>query len=85
MVEIGCGSGAFLYALSEQVEFEAHGLDYSERMLDIAKLALPHGNFIMDEATSEAFMYEHFDIVVSHSVFQYFPSIEYAYKVLEKL
>ena len=84
ILEIGCGSGAFIYALNEIISSNYYGLDYSSNLIKIARLAVPNGKFKQAEASSNIFNDIEFDIVFSHSVFQYFSSIDYAYDVIEK-
>ena len=78
VLELGCGSGAFIFALNELVQARYYGLDYSSNLIDIARLALPEADFIASEASAPVFDDISFDIVFSHSVFQYFPNLDYA-------
>ena len=82
VVEIGCGSGAFLYAARELVDANYYGVDYSKSLIDIAQQAIPHGCFVADEALNQNFVSTVFDVVFSHSVFHYFPHVGYAEEVL---
>ena len=82
VLEIGCGSGAFLYAANDIVKADWYGVDYSSNLVDIAKRAIPNGHFIVDEAINSNFSDVKFDVVFSHSVFHYFPSEDYAEEVL---
>jgi len=82
VVEIGCGSGAFLYAANELVDANWYGVDYSKSLIGIAQQAIPSGCFVVDEALNHNFESTVFDVVLSHSVFHYFPSISYAEGVL---
>lgn len=61
-----------------------YGLDYSSNLIDIARLALPEADFIASEASAPVFDDISFDIVFSHSVFQYFPNLDYANTVIER-
>lgn len=81
--EVGCGSGAFLYPLYLE-SCIVGGLDYSASLLDVAARVMPKGKFSLIEA-SHLNIEEQFDIVFSHSVFQYFETLDYAKKVLEKM
>jgi len=84
VLELGCGSGAFIFALNELVQARYYGLDYSSSLIDIAKIALPEARLVATEANSSVFDDIWFDIIFSHSVFQYFPSLDYADAVIEK-
>ena len=82
ILELGCGSGAFLYALNHHVPASYFGIDYSEPLIRVAKKVLQEASLCCSEADKSAFGVENFDIIFSHSVFQYFSSLNYAYKVL---
>lgn len=82
--EVGCGSGAFLFP-AYQAGIAVAGLDYSEALVEVASLAMPAGDFAHGEACSlfpESGIY---DAVLSHSVFQYFDSSEYAEQCVEEM
>jgi len=81
--EIGCGSGAFLYAIKEQLDVTASGIDYSEALIEIAKKYIK-GNFTYAEASQINSRAEKYDVILSHGVFFYFPSLDYSYLVIEK-
>ena len=82
ILEIGCGCGAFLYQINQIKNADLHGIDYSKSLIEIAKVAIPEGKFKVGEANNLLFPSTEFDIVFSHSVFQYFPSHDYANEVL---
>ena len=84
VLELGCGSGAFIFALNELVQARYYGLDYSSSLIDIARLALPEADFIASEASAPVFDDISFDIIFSHSVFQYFPNLDYANTVIKR-
>jgi len=81
--EVGCGSGAFLYNFYKN-KHNIGGIDYSENLIVIANQYLEAGQFKYDEAImiDEKIKY---DTVLSNGVFFYFPSLEYAKKVLNKM
>ena len=54
VLEIGCGGGALLFALNEIVKAHYYGVDYSESLIQIAKRALPNGQFVISEAMSKS-------------------------------
>jgi len=84
VLELGCGSGAFIFALNELVQAHYYGLDYSSNLIDIARQALPEAEFLESEAIAQVFDDISFDIIFSHSVFQYFPNLDYANMVIER-
>ena len=81
--EVGCGAGAFLY----KFYLNGHsvgGLDYSEKLINIAKEHMPNGEIYVNEAVNMDST-KKYDFVVSNSVFFYFESYEYAESVIEKM
>ena len=83
ILELGCGSGAFLYAANQIMDANYYGIDYSNNLIEIAKKILPEAKFICDEAKELHFPDRTFDAIILHSVFQYFPSTAYAETVLK--
>ena len=82
ILEVGCGCGAFLYQINQIRNVNLHGIDYSKSLIEIAKIAIPEGKFKVGEANNLLFPSTEFDIIFSHSVFQYFPNHKYAKEVL---
>ena len=81
--EIGCGAGAFLYAIKNKVDVNCYGIDYSESLIDIAKKYL-NGSFKVAEANNPPSFDTKFELIFLHSVFQYFPNEKYAFDVIRK-
>lgn len=81
--EIGCGSGAFIYPLFLK-NHKVGGVDYSENLLHLSMMMMPHMYFENKEAI-EMKTDETYDIVLSHSVFQYFNDLDYCKKVIIKM
>lgn len=84
ILEVGCGSGAFLYCLDTKYDVRAYGLDYSRPLIKIAKKVIPTGHFTVCDANSYSYGHNFFNKIYSHGVFFYFESYEYALSVLEK-
>ena len=88
VLEIGCGSGAFLKVLSDIInsKLNINGIDYSDSLINIAKNIIKDGNFYCDEAIKidDLFGSKKFDFIFSNSAFQYFPNKEYAFNVIKK-
>lgn len=84
--EVGCGSGANLILFAK----EGHacgGLDYSSNLIETAKKVFVDQADIqldIDEAINLSTDIK-YDVLFSNSVFSYFPSLEYAFEVLEKM
>lgn len=83
VLEVGCGSGAFLYELYRQ-GCTVSGIDRSPTLIEYARQAMPEGRFEVADA-SQLDPGEPVDAVVSFGVFLYFPSQAYARGVLERM
>lgn len=83
ILEVGCGSGAFLKCL-EQQKVEITGVDYSASLVRIAQENVV-GKFVVAEANALPIKEREYDAVLCHSVFQYFPSFKYAEQVLHDM
>ncbi len=81
--EVGCGSGANLYLLKNR-GMEVDGVDYSKNLCDIARRILKDSRIEHDEAINLDTT-EQYDLVMSDSVFAYFPNEEYAQEVLKRM
>ena len=83
LLEVGCGSGAFLFALREVQPIEVAGIDYSAGLIAAARTAIPDGTFAVSEAAKMETS-QKYDFVVSHGVFHYF-DLDYASEVLDRM
>ena len=84
VLEVGCGAGAFLYALQITSGIKAFGFDYSASLIESAQQHLV-GDFFVSEAIFNPFAGRSFDVVISHSVFHYFPTVDYAFSVVDEM
>ena len=80
--EIGCGSGAFLYSLKQHSGCKISGVDYSQPLIKIAQENID-GDFKVCDAKDNWRLKAKVDYIIAHSVFNYFPDMEYVAKVLE--
>lgn len=83
LFEVGCGSGSFLYPWYLK-GVEVGGIDYSEPLINGAKVLMSTGNWQISEATDFDSSIQS-DYVLSYGVFLYFPNHEYAERVLKKM
>lgn len=81
--EVGCGAGAFLYPLVA-LGCRVSGIDQSSALIDAARSALPNGDFAVADA-AELPLEPPVDAVVAMSVFGYFPTLDYAARVIERM
>ncbi len=79
LLEVGCGAGALLRCLRE-TGAQLLGVDYSARLVEHARAAVPEATIEVAEAAELPFTA---DAIVCHSVFQYFPDLDYAARALE--
>ncbi len=82
LLEVGCGSGLLLERLKNKVSFCA-GVDISEEMLKHIKDE--NIELRVAEASKLPFEDEKFSKVFCHSVFHYFPDIEYAKQSINEM
>lgn len=80
--EIGCGAGAFLKAIEEKYDLNTGGSDLSKALLDHAKNSLEATLGLFHSEAIQDIGIRNLDLIFSHSVFHYFPSEEYAFRVL---
>ena len=81
---MGCGSGLFLSFLKDYSR-EVSGVDFSEKMIEIANDLIPDGNFFVSPANNLPFENIKFDKIIAYSVFHYFKNFKYTLKVLNEL
>ena len=81
--EVGCGAGAFLYALREKYSLSVGGIDYSAGLIAAASRIMTDGDFRVAEA-KELEVQPQFDYVIANSVFHYF-NPEHAAEVLDRM
>lgn len=81
--EVGCGAGAFLYNFSKK-NHEVGGIDYSSSLVQICKKVINSQDISVGEALCID-TEKKYDFVVSNSVFFYFPDLDYAKSVIEKM
>ncbi len=81
--EVGCGAGAFLYALREH-GIRVSGIDRSSTLIGYAQDVMPDGAFAVADA-ADFDVAEKADVVVAFGVFMYFESTAYARGVLDRM
>lgn len=85
VLDLGCGSGAFIYSLINISSCKCIGVDYSQPLIDIAKEHIPNVDFICSDAIDFTIDFDSVDVVFSHGVFIYFPNHQYVANVIKKL
>jgi tRNA (uracil-5-)-methyltransferase TRM9 len=73
ILDSGCANGRFFEVLRGK-EIDFYGIDFSERLIEIAKKKYPQGNFKVSDALKTSFADNYFDKVYSISVLHNIPS-----------
>ena len=81
--EVGCGAGAFLYVLYTR-GYIVSGIDRSSTLVKYARSVMPEGHFeVADADTFDTT--RRTDAAICNSVFLYFPSLDYADRVIRRM
>lgn len=87
--EVGCGSGANLYLYRKLLGIgRLGGIDYSKPLIEIARQVCVGGGNSVELKIGEAIDIEPlpcYDLVLSDSVFAYFPDVPYGMEVLGRM
>jgi cyclopropane fatty-acyl-phospholipid synthase-like methyltransferase len=84
ILEYGCGAGAVLSYWYEK-KYRLNGIDYSKTLVSKGKKYFPKINFRVGEISSIDFFDTKFDLIFTHSVFQYFENYQYAKNLISKM
>ena len=77
ILEYGCGAGAFLSYWYKK-KYNLHGIDYSKTLIKKCKKYYPRINVYHGKISTIKKIKKKFDLILSHSVFQYFDNYNYA-------
>jgi len=83
LLEVGCGAGMLLIPVSKYVK-QVSGVDYSEPLVKALKKHFDV-KVLVSEARKLPFNDNEFNKILCHSVFQYFPSLNYAKKSVSEM
>ncbi len=84
VLDSGCASGRF-YEVLENKRVDFYGIDFSEKLIGIAKEKYPKANFRVADARSAPFPPDYFDKVYSISVLHNIPSGEFRLEYLREM
>ena len=84
ILEYGCGAGAVLSYWYKK-KYQLNGIDYSKTLITKGKKYFPKINFRVGEISSIDFFDTKFDLIFTHSVFQYFENYQYAKNLISKM
>ncbi len=82
-LDIGCGNGR-LYELLREREIEYYGVDFSEKLIDIAKSKFPLAKFQVADGLELPFSDNFFDKAVSIAVLHHIPSEKFRLEFLKE-
>jgi hypothetical protein len=83
LFEVGCGCGAVLYPFYITGGHTVGGIDYSQKLIQQAKIIMPDADLVYGEASEINDM--KYDFVISNSIFFYFSNYDYSSIVLNKM
>jgi len=84
ILEYGCGAGAVL-SFWYGKRYKLNGIDYSKTLITKGKKYFPKINFRVGEISAISSFDNKFDLIFTHSVFQYFENYEYAKNLILKM
>lgn len=83
VLDLGCGNGRFYPAFKKR-KAEYYGIDFSSKLIEIAKEKYPSGNFSVSDVFDLKFQNEFFDKVYSIAVLHHMPEEELRIKFLKE-
>lgn len=84
ILDLGCGNGR-LYELFKEKTIDYHGIDFSDKLIEIAKKCYPQFKFHVADALNLPFSANFFDKVFSIAVLHHIPSKELRLKCLKEI
>ncbi|MFH1510024.1 MAG: class I SAM-dependent methyltransferase [Candidatus Nealsonbacteria bacterium] len=84
VLDLGCGNGR-LYELFQEKTIDYYGVDFSEKLIEIAKKRYPQFKFQVADALNLPFPADYFDKVFSIAVLHHIPSKELRLKFLQEI
>ncbi len=84
VLDLGCGNGRFFEIFNDK-KVDYTGVDFSERLIEIAKNKYPNGNFLVSSAFNLPFPDNLFDRVLCIAVLHHIPSKELRLKFLKEI
>lgn len=84
ILDLGCGNGRFFEFFQEK-KIDYFGVDFSEKLIKIAKKKYPQAKFQVADAFNLPFPSHYFDKVYSLSVFHHIPSEELRLQFLKEI
>ena len=83
VLDLGCGNGRFFEILKDK-GIDYIGVDFSEKLIEIAKKRFPEAKFLVADALNLPFPNNFFDKVYAIAVLHHIPSKEFRQRFLEE-
>ena len=86
MLEIGCGTADYLYALTQELKCDSYGFDNSENMIDEANKKNPHLNLSVNDILNP-FDYDNdfFNLAYSMDVIHYVKDLNHYFREVNRV
>lgn len=84
VLDLGCGNGRYFPFFKEK-RINYFGIDFSEKLIEIAKNKYPEGNFQVGDALNLPFPENFFDKVYSIATLHHIPSKEFRLQFLKEI
>ena len=84
VLDLGCGNGRYFPSFKEK-RINYFGIDFSEKLIEIAKNKYPEGNFQVGDALNLPFPENFFDKVYSIATLHHIPSKEFRLQFLKEI
>ena len=83
VLDLGCGNGRYLEYMASGVKYT--GIDFSEKLIELARKKYPEGNFSIGDVLKLNFPDNSFNKVFSIAVLHHIPSYELRLQVFEEI
>lgn len=84
VLDLGCGSGQY-FSFFQKQKVQYFGLDFSEKLVEIARKKYPKAQFFVGDALNLPFSDNFFDKVIAIAILHHIPSKELRNKFLQEI
>jgi cytidyltransferase-like protein len=83
VLDVGCGSGYMAKAMMSRCDY--YGIDYSRDIINAHHKYMPSSKILCGKANVLPYKTGYFDKIICNTVFEYFPSKDYAREVIREM